>query len=327
LGPLDSWFITSAGIGSKNRQAHFIAISWHLPIIKLGNLWLRRFMIAGFSHVGIVGAGQMGSGIAQVMAISGLKVTLMDSNGAQLEKAKKGISLSAEKLKTKNLLTADQVQKAASIVFEESIEGLKSCDLVIEAIVENEGIKKDLFSRLDSILPSHAIIASNTSSISITRLGSATKRPDRVIGMHFMNPVPIMKLVEIIPGMATSDEVIQNIKRLATSIGKEISLSRDYPGFVVNRILMPMINEAFFALMEGVASAEDIDKGMKLGTNQPMGPLELADFIGLDTCLYILNVMHEGLGDSKYRPSPLLIQYVDAGWLGRKSGRGVYKYN
>ncbi|MEI8026555.1 MAG: 3-hydroxyacyl-CoA dehydrogenase NAD-binding domain-containing protein [Pseudomonadota bacterium] len=283
-------------------------------------------MIAGFSHVGVIGAGQMGSGIAQVMATSGLSVTLMDTQGPQLEKARKSISASAERLKSKNLLTAEQVQRATNIFFEESIEGLKSCDLVIEAIVENEGVKKDLFSRLDLILPSHSVIASNTSSISITRLGSATKRPDRVIGMHFMNPVPLMKLVEIIPGMATSDLVLQNIKLLAAALGKEVSISRDYPGFIVNRILMPMINEAFFALMEGVASAEDIDRGMKLGTNQPMGPLELADFIGLDTCLYILNVMYKGLGDSKYRPSPLLIQYVDAGWMGRKSGRGVFHY-
>ncbi len=283
-------------------------------------------MIAGFSHVGVIGAGQMGSGIAQVMATSGLSVTLMDTHGPQLEKARKSIATSAEKLRSKNLLTAEQVQRAANIFFEESIEGLKSCDLVIEAIVENEAVKKDLFSRLDLILPSHSVIASNTSSISITRLGSATKRPDRVIGMHFMNPVPIMKLVEIIPGMATSDTVLQNIKLLAATLGKEVSISHDYPGFIVNRILMPMINEAFFALMEGVASAEDIDRGMKLGTNQPMGPLELADFIGLDTCLYILNVMHKGLGDSKYRPSPLLIQYVDAGWMGKKSGRGVFHY-
>ena len=283
-------------------------------------------MIAGFSHVGVIGAGQMGSGIAQVMATSGLSVTLMDTHGPQLEKARKSIATSAEKLRSKNLLTAEQVQRAANIFFEESIEGLKSCDLVIEAIVENEAVKKDLFSRLDLILPSHSAIASNTSSISITRLGSATKRPDRVIGMHFMNPVPIMKLVEIIPGMATSDTVLQNIKLLAATLGKEVSISHDYPGFIVNRILMPMINEAFFALMEGVASAEDIDRGMKLGTNQPMGPLELADFIGLDTCLYILNVMHKGLGDSKYRPSPLLIQYVDAGWMGKKSGRGVFHY-
>ena len=283
-------------------------------------------MIAGFSHVGVIGAGQMGSGIAQVMATSGLSVTLMDTHGPQLEKARKSIATSAEKLRSKNLLTAEQVQRAANIFFEESIEGLKSCDLVIEAIVENEAVKKDLFSRLDLILPSHSVIASNTSSISITRLGSATKRPDRVIGMHFMNPVPIMKLVEIIPGMATSDTVLQNIKLLAATLGKEVSISHDYPGFIVNRILMPMNNEAFFALMEGVASAEDIDRGMKLGTNQPMGPLELADFIGLDTCLYILNVMHKGLGDSKYRPSPLLIQYVDAGWMGKKSGRGVFHY-
>ncbi len=284
-------------------------------------------MIAGFSRIGVIGAGQMGSGIAQVMATSGLSVTLMDTHGPQLEKARKTITTSADKLRSKNLLTAEQAQRAANIFYEESIEGLKSCDFVIEAVVENETVKKDLFSRLDMILPSHAVLASNTSSISITRLGSATKRPDRVIGMHFMNPVPIMKLIEIIPGMATSDLVLQNIKLLAAGLGKEVSISRDYPGFIVNRVLMPMINEAFFALMEGVASAEDIDRGMKLGTNQPMGPLQLADFIGLDTCLYILNVMYKGLGDSKYRPSPLLVQYVDAGWMGKKTGRGVFHYS
>jgi len=309
-----------------NLRAHFIAIFGFLPIIRSDNVKSGVMMIAGFSRVGVIGAGQMGSGIAQVMATSGLNVTLMDTHGHQLEKARKGIATSAEKLRSKGLLTEEQAQGASQIIFEESLEGLKTCDLVIEAVIENEAIKKDLFSRLDMILPSQSILASNTSSISITRLASSTKRPDRVIGMHFMNPVPIMKLVEIIPGMATSDLVVENIKLLATTLGKQVSLSRDYPGFIVNRILMPMINEAFFALMEGVASAEDIDRGMKLGTNQPMGPLELADFIGLDTCLYILNVMYKGLGDPKYRPSPLLIQYVDAGWMGKKSGRGVYHY-
>jgi 3-hydroxybutyryl-CoA dehydrogenase len=197
---------------------------------------------------------------------------------------------------------------------------------VIEAIVENEAIKRDLFHELDKILGPDAIIATNTSSLPITRLASATKRPDRFIGMHFMNPVPLMKLVEVIPGMATSESTVNRIVKLAQDLGKEVSRSKDYPGFVVNRILMPMINEAFTALMEGVASPEDIDKGMKLGTNQPMGPLTLADFIGLDTCLAIMRVLHDGLGDPRYRPSPLLVQYVDAGWFGRKSGRGVYQY-
>ena len=197
---------------------------------------------------------------------------------------------------------------------------------MVEAIIENEEIKTRLFAELDGILRPEAILASNTSSISITRLAAATERPEQVIGMHFMNPVPIMKLVEVIRGIATSDETYAATLGLAETLGKTVSAGRDYPGFIVNRILLPMINEAFYALMEGVASAEDIDTGMKLGTNQPMGPLTLADFIGLDTCLAIMEVLHTGLGDAKYRPCPLLRQYVDAGWYGRKSGRGVYTY-
>ena len=203
---------------------------------------------------------------------------------------------------------------------------LSGADLVIESAVENERIKENILRKLDEVLQPEGIIASNTSSISITRLAAYTNRPEKFVGMHFMNPVPIMKLVEIIPGMGTSEEVTQRIVELAVGLGKETSTSQDYPGFVVNRILIPMINEAFTALMEGVATAEDIDKGMTLGTNQPMGPLALGDFIGLDTCLAIMRVLHAGLGDPKYRPCPLLINYVQAGWLGRKSGRGVYRY-
>lgn len=283
-------------------------------------------MIAGFSRVGVIGAGQMGSGIAQVMATTGLGVTLIDSSEAQLEKAKRSILGSVDRLGAKGVLSQEQVKKASGIFYTDALESLKNCDLVVEAIIENESIKKELFSKLDQLLPKDSVIASNTSSISIARLGSATKRPDKVIGMHFMNPVPIMKLVEIIPSISTSLEVQNRIKTLATALGKEISMSKDYPGFIVNRILMPMINEAFFALMEGVGTAEDIDQGMKLGTNQPMGPLALADFIGLDTCLFIMRVLHDGMGDSKYRPCPLLVQYVDAGWHGRKTGRGIYQY-
>jgi 3-hydroxybutyryl-CoA dehydrogenase len=283
-------------------------------------------MIAGFSRVGVIGAGQMGSGIAQVMATTGLGVTLIDSSEAQLEKAKRSILSSVDRLGAKGVLSHEQVKKASGIFYTDALESLKNCDLVVEAIIENESIKKELFSKLDQLLPKDSVIASNTSSISIARLGAATKRPDKVIGMHFMNPVPIMKLVEIIPSISTSMEVQNRIKSLATALGKEISMSKDYPGFIVNRILMPMINEAFFALMEGVGTAEDIDQGMKLGTNQPMGPLALADFIGLDTCLFIMRVLHDGMGDSKYRPCPLLVQYVDAGWLGKKTGRGIYQY-
>ncbi len=282
---------------------------------------------AGFKQVGVVGAGQMGSGIAQVCATFGLTVTLVDTNAAQLEKARKGIQASLEKLESKSVIPAGTAQSAvARISASMKLEDLSSCDLAIEAVVENEAIKGELLKKLDAILPEGAILATNTSSIPITRLAALTKRPALVVGMHFMNPVPLMKLVEVIPGFATAPETTDRILALCATLGKETSRSADYPGFVVNRVLMPMINEAFCALMEGVATAEDIDKGMKLGTNQPMGPLTLADFIGLDTCLAILSVMHEGLGDPRYRPCPLLKKYVEAGWHGKKSGRGVYKY-
>ncbi len=283
--------------------------------------------IAGFKLVGVVGAGQMGNGIAQVCATSGLEVILTDIQQPQLDLARKNIETSLYKLASKNVITEDVARKAmASIRFTTDMNQMKDCDLVVEAVVEKEAVKAEIFKALDQIVKPEGILASNTSSISITRLGSFTKRPGRFIGMHFMNPVPLMKLVEIIPGMGTDPETTQRTVALAHGLGKETSTSQDYPGFVVNRILMPMINEAFTALMEGVASPEDIDKGMKLGTNQPMGPLQLADFIGLDTCLAIMRVLHDGLGDSKYRPSPLLVKYVEAGFMGRKSGRGVYKY-
>ena len=282
--------------------------------------------IAGFKTIGVVGAGQMGNGIAQVCATKGLSVILYDLSTQQLDTAKATITKSVDKLLAKERISTKQHEDALKIQFSTNLEELTTCDLVIEAIIENESIKSELFKKLDDLLPKECILASNTSSISITRLGAATSRPEKFIGMHFMNPVPIMKLVEVIPGIATDDKTSERIIELAKGLGKEVSTSKDYPGFVVNRILMPMINEAFTALMEGVASPEDIDKGMQLGTNQPMGPLKLADFIGLDTCLAIMRVLHDGLGDSKYRPSPLLRQYVDAGWFGRKVGKGVYDY-
>lgn len=282
--------------------------------------------IAGFRNVGVVGAGQMGNGIAQVCATYNLDVTLCDINQEQLNKAKGSINKSLEKLASKGLISESAASVMERLQVSTELEALSKCDLVIEAVSENEALKTSIFQKLDSITGAETVLASNTSSIPITRLAASTNRADKVIGLHFMNPVPIMKLVEIIPGMATDQKLVERMWAFVAGIEKQVSTSQDYPGFVVNRILMPMINEAFTALMEGVASAEDIDKGMKLGTNQPMGPLTLADFIGLDTCLAIMKVLHEGLGDSKYRPCPLLVKYVEAGYLGRKSGRGVYHY-
>lgn len=277
--------------------------------------------------IGVVGAGQMGAGIAQLAAVHGFDVWLLDLDPNSLTKATKAITNSLQRFASKGQLSQAVISDALKRLHcTMNLKDFHSADVVVEAIAESEVAKKKLFVELDKITKSSAILASNTSSISITRLASVTSRPTQVIGMHFMNPPPIMKLVEIIRGADTSDETFNATKTLAERFGKTVVCSQDYSGFIVNRILMPMINEAFFTLYTGVATKEDIDAGMKLGTNQPMGPLELADFIGLDVCLSILKVLHGGLGDVKYVPCPLLVQYVDAGRLGKKSGVGVYDY-
>jgi 3-hydroxybutyryl-CoA dehydrogenase len=277
--------------------------------------------------VAVVGLGQMGRGIAQVAARSGFEVALHDATPELTRAGLDNLRATLDKLVEKGKLDRDAADRALERLRPEpSLEGLARVDVAIEAIVESEDAKRDLFVRLDAICKPEAILASNTSSISITKIAAATSRPDRVVGMHFMNPVPLMKLVELIRGLATSEETYAAARALAEAMGKTVVTSRDYPGFIVNRILMPTINEAVFALMEGLATAEDIDAAMKLGTNVPMGPLALADFIGLDTCLYVLEVLHRDLGDPKFRPCPLLRQYVDAGRLGRKTARGFYSY-
>ncbi|MBI3556893.1 MAG: 3-hydroxybutyryl-CoA dehydrogenase [Deltaproteobacteria bacterium] len=281
----------------------------------------------GISTIGVVGAGQMGSGIAQVAATAGIEVVLQDVSPDGLTKAKSRIEQSLLKLCEKGKLSAADVNSAKQrIQTTQHLEDLSRADLVIEAASENPQLKYDIFRKLDSICRDEVILSTNTSSISITVIAAQTRRPDRVVGMHFMNPVPLMKLVEVIRGLRTSGATFQAVRSVGEKMGKDCIESKDFPGFVVNRVLMPMINEACYALFEGLASAQDIDNAMKLGTNQPMGPLALADFIGLDTCMAILNVMHEGLGDPKYRPCPLLKQYVAAGLLGKKAGQGFYKY-
>ncbi|MBI4817190.1 MAG: 3-hydroxybutyryl-CoA dehydrogenase [Deltaproteobacteria bacterium] len=278
--------------------------------------------------IGIVGAGQMGAGIAQVAAVSGLNVVLRDVSPEVIERALQGIARGLDKLVEKGKLSAsDRADALGRIRGASKVDELGGSDFVVEAVSEDESLKRRVLAELDVAIRDDAILASNTSSISITRLAATTKRADRFIGMHFMNPVPLMALVELIPGLATSEHTFQVTRTLAERMGKKTVRSEDQPGFVVNRILLPMINEAVFALGEGLASPEEIDLAMKLGTNQPMGPLELADFIGLDTCLSIMEVLHRGLGDPKYRPAPLLRRYVDAGWLGRKAGRGFFAYN
>ena len=274
---------------------------------------------------GVVGSGQMGRGIARTAAQAGFQVTLSDLNRETAQGGKDTIARSLDRLVSKEKITQDQRTAILDRIHPIDVLGEHAgATIVIEAATENEALKTSIFQQLDAALPPETLLGTNTSSISITRLAGTTTRPGRVIGMHFMNPVPIMKLVEVIRGIATEDATCATTVSLAEAMGKTVVTSEDYPGFIVNRILMPMINEAAFVLMEGVASAKDIDTAMHLGTNQPMGPL--ADFIGLDTCLSIMEVLHEGLGDSKYRPCPLLRQRVDAGWLGRKTGRGFHSY-
>lgn len=278
--------------------------------------------------VGVVGSGQMGSGIAQVLAAKGYQVLLNDISAEALDRAVNGIAKSCDRfIKKEKMTEAQKTELLGNIKTSTKIEDFSEVDFAIEAATEKMDLKLKIFEKLDEVVPSGKILCSNTSSISITKIAAATKRPELVAGMHFMNPVPLMKLVEGIRGIQTSDETFKTVRELSEDLGKVFVESvKDMPGFIVNRILMPMINEAVYTLHEGIASVEAIDEAMKLGTNQPMGPLTLADFIGLDTCLAIMNVLHEGLGDSKYRACPLLVKYVEAGWLGRKTGRGFYNY-
>ncbi|MBP7065935.1 3-hydroxybutyryl-CoA dehydrogenase [Ferrovibrio sp.] len=277
--------------------------------------------------IGVIGAGQMGSGIAHVGALAGFDVLLQDINPAQLEKARDIITGNMTRQVTRGKideLTRDEA--LARIKTISDLRGFESADIVIEAATENEALKKKILAELCPVLPKNVLIATNTSSISVTRLGSATDRPEKFMGMHFMNPVPVMALVELIRGIATEEATFREVRELTVKLGKTPANAEDFPAFIVNRILLPMINEAIYTLYEGVGSVEAIDTGMRLGANHPMGPLQLADFIGLDTCLSIMQVLYEGLADSKYRPCPLLVKYVEAGWLGRKTNRGFYDY-
>ena len=286
---------------------------------------------AGAAHpirkIGVIGAGQMGNGIAHVCALSGLHVMLNDIVAERIAEGLATISGNLARQVSRQRITDEQRQAAINrIAPANSLDDLGDCDLVIEAATEKEDVKRKIFSALCPHLKPEAIVGTNTSSISITRLAASTDRPERFIGIHFMNPVPLMELVEVIRGIATDDETFESTKQFIAKLGKHIAVSEDFPAFIVNRILLPMINEAIYTLYEGVGNVEAIDSAMRLGAHHPMGPLELADFIGLDICLSVMQVLHEGLADSKYRPCPLLVKYVEAGWLGRKTQRGFYDY-
>ncbi len=284
-------------------------------------------MALSLKKVGVIGAGQMGNGIAHVCALAGFDVSLYDVAPDRIKAGIATINGNMARQVGKKIISEDDRKKAlARIQATESIDGLANCDIVIETATEQEPVKRQIFSEICAVLKPEAIVATNTSSISITRLASSTDRPERFIGIHFMNPVPLMELVEVIRGIATDDATFETSKEFVTKLGKTIAVSEDFPAFIVNRVLLPMINEAIYTLYEGVGNVEAIDTAMRLGAHHPMGPLELADFIGLDTVLSVMQVLHEGLADSKYRPCPLLVKYVEAGWLGRKTQRGFYDY-
>jgi 3-hydroxybutyryl-CoA dehydrogenase len=284
-------------------------------------------MAQSIRKVGIIGAGQMGNGIAHVCSLAGMPVVINDIAAPRLKEALATINGNMSRQVTRKRITEEQKLAALKLISTaETYDGLSDCDLVIEAATEKEDVKRKIFSELCPSLKPETLVASNTSSISITRLAASTDRPEKFIGIHFMNPVPLMELVELIRGIATADATFETAKEFVTKLGKTIAVAEDFPAFIVNRILLPMINEAIYTLYEGVGNVEGIDTAMRLGAHHPMGPLELADFIGLDTCLSVMQVLHEGLADSKYRPCPLLVKYVEAGWLGKKAGRGFYDY-